>query len=402
MAASVGISDLTSGFSKTEQVASAPKRPLTSQRPSAKPQYMFIHTVRFWSMLAIVMMHGANEAAVHGIFPVPAFSFFVQIFKFGTIGFFLISGFLLGDRLPAGKPLSYLQRRASRLMPPWAIWFALEVCFTELARVVHHWGPGMPISTAIREDALWCFTGTALWFVPNFMVAISCVVLLRRWLNNLRLGAALLAANLFYTVNVYTHWIPSKHSEAVFGFAFYVWLGAWCALRKDKLHRWAAALSGSRLVLCAILAVGAALIESRVLLLHGSDDFLNTLRLGNQVYSVLIVILLLRVQRVTWPRFVNVAADTYGIYLTHTMALSVTFAVFARIAFHNAAHIGPLAVVGMWLVLSPAAYVSSLLLTKCFAATRLAWVVGATSPDSGAASQPLRTGLETATAATTR
>ena len=381
MATTVGVSDLTA-FSTAEKVSPAPQQPKLIGH-ARRPEYMFVHTVRFWSMLAIVFMHGVYAVMEFGKLPTAVYALLIQGFKFGTIGFFLISGFLLGDRLPASKPAAYLQRRAARLVPAWIFWFVMQVAFIELTRFAHHWVPAAPrmhtLAVTILNDAGWCFTGTALWFVPNFMVALTCVVLLRRWVNDLRLGAVLLAANLFYTVNVYTRWLPSKHSEAVFGFVFYLWLGAWCALRKDKLERWAAALPSRLLIACAVLAAAAALLESRALFLHYSDDLMNTLRLGNQVYSVVVVIILLRFKRVTWPKFVNVGAHTYGIYLTHTMALSTISVLAVHVIFAKGQHLGPAVLVIMWMLLAPAAYLLALLLTNLLG-TPWPWVMGAAAP----------------------
>jgi peptidoglycan/LPS O-acetylase OafA/YrhL len=349
---------------------------------ASRPQYLFIHTVRFWCMLAIVLMHGVLMTTFHARAPGLEIVMLIQGLKFGTIGFFLISGFLLGDRLPATKPFSYLRRRASRLVPAWCVWFVLQVLFWA-AQGVRHWSPTIPpahaIAAALWLNAVACFTGTALWFVPNFMIALTCVVLLRRWLNDLRLGAVLLAINLFYTVNVYMSWIPSKHSEALFGFVFYLWLGAWCAQRKDAVQRWAAALSSWRLILCAILAAGAALIETRLLIVHHNEDILNTLRLSNQVFSVVIVILLVRVRRVTWPRFIDVGAQTYGIYLTHTIILTAVFSAAARLTIGQGHRTGPVGFVVMWALLAPTSYLLSLLLTRWIATSRWPWLVGAAS-----------------------
>lgn len=378
MATTVGVSDLTASCIR-EKASPAPQQPRPV--PDARPQYQFIHTVRFWSMVAIVIMHGVYCAAEYGSLSPFEVSLLVQTFKFGTIAFFLISGFLLGDRLPANKPFSYLERRASRLMPAWAAWFVLQVLFTTAMRFAH-WPLVLParsdLPSILWEISVWCFTVTALWFVPNFMVALSCVVLLRRWLNDLRLGAVLLAINLFYTVNVYMRWIPSQHSEALFGFALYVWLGAWCALRKEKVIAWVHALSRGRLTACLLLAATAALIESYLLAEHGNKDYVNTLRLGNQVYGVLITIALVRIRRVTWPRSVDVAAHTYGVYLTHTIALGVLF----TLAGHLLRHHGRLSTGGtvmMWLLIAPCAYICSLLLTKALAG-RWPWLIGAASP----------------------
>jgi surface polysaccharide O-acyltransferase-like enzyme len=261
-------------------------------------------------------------------------SLLVQPFKFGTIGFFLISGFLLGDRLPATNRLAYLDRRAKRLLPAWVLWFALQVLF--IAKRDLMFGHGGSLAAAASPYALWTIatkvlTESPLWFVPNFLVALTCLVLLRNWLDDLRLGAALLAVNIFYGVNVYSRWLPSRHTEAVFGFVFYLWMGAWCALRRERLQAWVAERSGGWLVFWACVAACVSLFEVKALAARNSPDIFNSLRFSNQIYSVLIVILLVRIRRRTWPAFINVAETTYGIYLTHAMVVGFVFAAAASL-----------------------------------------------------------------------
>lgn len=350
-------------------------------RTAKRPEYLFIHTVRFWSMLAIVFLHCAGEFTRHGTVSLAETGLLVQPFKFGTIGFFIISGFLVGDRLPASNRGSYLRRRAKRLIPAWALWYGLEVVSrTRKDLLLAHgaWlNPGAVLAT-IPTAAGQCLTGTAMWFVPNFMVALTCIVMLRRWLNDLRLGGILLAVNLFYGVNVYTRWIPSMHEEALFGFVFYLWLGAWCSLRKERIQSWAAAQSGWWLSLWACAAAGLAMLETVILRAHHSPDDFNSLRFGNQIYSVLMVILLVRFKRRTWPAFINVAETTYGVYLTHGIVISLVFTCAMRVVPVQV--LDPFGVLVVWAVLAPVVYYVALQLTRAIASMPWSgWAVGATN-----------------------
>jgi peptidoglycan/LPS O-acetylase OafA/YrhL len=347
-----------------------------------RPEYLFIHTVRFWSMLAIVVLHCAAKFTKYETVSTAEMSLMVTPFKFGTIGFFLISGFLVGDRLPASDRITYLQRRAKRLIPAWLVWYGLDVLYTTHKALGAH---ASGISSAVLLSTTYaagirCLTETALWFIPNFMVALTCIVMLRRWLNDLRLGAVLLGVNIFYGVNVYTRWLPSRHTEALFAFVFYLWLGAWCSLRKEKIQSWAAAQSAWRLVLFACIAAGIGVVETLILKAHNSPDEFNSLRFGNQIYSVLIVILLLRIRRRSWPAFVNVAETTYGVYLIHGMVMSLLFAVAMKMVMVHGHVLAPPGILLMWGVMAPTGYFLALQLTRLFASSqRAAWVVGALS-----------------------
>lgn len=334
-------------------------------------------------MLAIVFLHCAAKFTKYETVSTAEMSLMVTPFKFGTIGFFLISGFLVGDRLPASDRISYLRRRAKRLIPAWLVWFGLDVLYSthrDLGGVPATGLSSRVLFSTVYASGVRCLTETALWFIPNFMVALTCIVMLRRWLNDLRLGAVLLAINLFYGVNVYTRWLPSRHTEALFAFVFYLWLGAWCSLRKEKIQSWAAAQSAGRLVLYAGAAAGVAVIETFILKAHNSPDEFNSLRFGNQIYSVLIVILLLRIKRRSWPAFINVAETTYGVYLIHGMVMSLLFAAAMKIVMVHGSLLGPAGVLLMWIVLAPTGYFLALQLTRVFASIpRWAWVVGANS-----------------------
>lgn len=356
-----------------------PQTPRTEKRP----QYLFIHTVRFWAMVALACMHCGVKFSNYESVSVTETTLLVQPFKFGTIAFFIISGFLLGDRLPSSDRLAYLRRRSSRLVPPWALWYIVWILYAFQGDLRRSHAEGLSLTVhlmgaTLYSDGVRCLLETPLWFIPNFLVALTCIVMLRRWLNDLRLGAILLAINLFYGVNVYTRWLPSRHTEAVFGFVFYLWLGAWCALRKDRVQKWAEMRSPWWLSLWALAAASIALWEADVLRAHNSPDAMNTLRFGNQIYSVLMVILLVRIRRRTWPAFVDVAENTYGIYLTHGLVISLAFTVGMRILPVRGHHLGFAGILLTWAILAPTAYVLSLQLTKALAADeRWGWAVGA-------------------------
>lgn len=348
-------------------------------RTQTRPDYLFIHTVRFWSMAAIVCMHAAEKIARYQPLDRTEMYLLIQPFKFGTIGFFLISGFLLGDRLPSSKPLVYLRRRANRLIPAWLVWYGFEVLLGPL-KAVHGRSPRI-FGFSLVVHSMWsaAVTGlldSAFWFVPNFIVALTCLVLLRRWLNDLRLGAVLLAVSLAYGANVYFNWIPSRHTEALFAFVFYLWLGAWCAQRKEQFERWLRSIPVILLVVSGLAAMFVAQWESSILMARSSVDPLNTLRFGNQLYAVVMTLLLLRIRRRTWPAFVDVGQTTYGIYLAHSLSIAIVFALGASaMPLHT---LGPAGLAAVVAILAATAYFLTFYLVRWVASSaQYSWVVGA-------------------------
>ena len=82
--------------------------------------YVCVDNVRFWSMLAVIAVHSlvawdipSTETSTQNLQLA-----LLQVMKFGTIGFYFISGFLLGHRLDDDAPRAYYQRRLKKVGAP--------------------------------------------------------------------------------------------------------------------------------------------------------------------------------------------------------------------------------------------------------------------------------------------
>jgi len=159
------------------------------------------------------------------------------------------------------------------------------------------------------------------WFVPNLIVGMMCLLLLRKHMQDFRVGMMLLAVNLFWVVNLYKNWWPSDHTEALLAFVFYLWLGAWCAPRIEHVQRWIDGMPVGWLLAAILGTCGMARAEMFHLQSVAGADPGNTLRITNQIFSVCVVIGLMRLRRKTWPKWIDVPAQTYGMYLMHPLAL---------------------------------------------------------------------------------
>jgi hypothetical protein len=124
---------------------------------------------------------------------------------------------------------------------------------------------------------------------------------------------------------VYTKWVPlSSHSEALFGFVFYLWLGVWAARNVRVIER--ISQIRTRFILGFVVLSGlAALQESSILAAAGSRDPLDTLRISNQLFSVAAVIAIVKMHGTISPSFLNVRNSTFGTYLIFPIALSGTW-----------------------------------------------------------------------------
>src|SRR6478672_7282358 len=92
--------------------------------PSGNVDHLCVDNVRHWSMFAIVAVHSLLAWGIHTDSTIgwEMQIALLQAMKFGTIGFYIISGFLLGQRVDR-RPLSdYMLRRLKTVALPWGIW----------------------------------------------------------------------------------------------------------------------------------------------------------------------------------------------------------------------------------------------------------------------------------------
>ena len=370
-----------------EEVAADPKRLTDSglakrnEGTHSKPDYLFVSNIRFLAMISIVGVHTLRlwrEAAP----PVGYLQLLMtQAMKFGTIGFFLISGFLLGEGMTRTSRKRYFYRRVKGVFVPWAFWSFVwfVIAFWGARRA----GDGLMLEGSLRELAHqyleFVTVRSIYWFVPNFFICLMLVIWLHKRLPDLVQGALFLGCSLFYGLNVYWKFVPVKHTSALLGFVFYLWLGLFAYKRREELMRWMQETSWVQL---AFLVAGAAFLslgEMHLLRRLQSADEFNTLRLSNQAYSVLMMLLFVKSRRELFPKFVHVRTETFGIFLIHPILLEILQLRLAGLS--EAARIGiserGWLVVLLSLLTFAATYLLSLALTKVIRRVPLLrWSVG--------------------------
>lgn len=369
-----------------------------------KQEHLFVNNVRFLSMAAVVAIHCIGGFwEVGGGDPMSPASFaLTQIFKFGTIGFFLISGFLMGEGLTTRAAGEYLKRRLHTVFMPWLLWFgffcALIFSKALYSRKFDPTSLGAMLS-ALKGIVGRCMFDSVYWFVPNLMLSIILLLLFKRFLSDPRFGIALLAVSLFYSANIYRRWVPvTSHTQTLIGFAFYLWLGVWASRNYSRVQDWIANLPPPTLLCTLLLTYIAAYAESRELLSLGHADALNTLRLSNQLYSVAAVLAILKLRKKASPSFLNVRTGTFCIYLTHPISVVALLSVMkhafpeGRIGHAGSgATILPLMLAGFVFVFI---YLSSSLFTMWLdQLPNLRWIIGNFARDQMAASVSVRSQL---------
>jgi len=362
-----------------------------------KKEYLFVNNVRFISMAAVVAMHCSETALrLTGANP-SSLIVMVQPFKFGTIGFFLISGFLMGKGLTQRNPLEYLARRVHTVLLPWLLWFSFYCSLRfvhDLSLAILHSNSALNLLLSILGLIRAGIFDSIYWFVPNLMFSLCFLLLCRRFLDDLRLGAILLGVSLIYGINVHAQWVPvSSHSEALFGFVFYLWLGIWAARNARVIDR----ISQTRtwFILGFVVLSGlAALQESSIMIAAGATDALDTLRISNQLFSVAAVVAIVKMRGAISPRFLNVRNCTFGIYLIHPIALSATWR-FAKWILPGAfdVNVANPALVSVCLAcaLFVAVYGAALgLATFIVSRPQVSWIVGNFAKNSNPSAAPAR------------
>jgi surface polysaccharide O-acyltransferase-like enzyme len=339
--------------------------------------HLFIDNIRHCSMMGVVLLHcyPTSIAVSHG----PGFliQILFQSAKFATIAFFVVAGFLLGERIGRRDRRQYLWRRVSKLGAPWLAWFGIY-CGT---LAFGHWLCHRPLDhfPTFTETVVGPLFASAFWFVPNLIFALSILLALSQQIDNWRWGAILFGPALFYSLNVYGHWVDIRHTTAFTGFLGYLWLGAWAARNWDKAEQAISAVSARALFALLFVLLFLGVYETRLLIFLHSSEPQNTLRITNQLFSINAVLLLARVRIRLWPGFISVRDHTFGIYLAHS-PISV-------VAGFLLTHVAPLArlmgdhsaagLICLWVARFACTYGLSVLLTLLIAhSPRVSWMVG--------------------------
>lgn len=257
-----------------------------------------------------------------------------QLMKFGTICFFLISGYLLGEGLTRTSRLRYFYRRVEAVFVPWAfwscVWFVIALA-QNLQDTKHPWYVGSSLQELGHLYLRFVFIQSVYWFVPNFFICLALVLALYKRVPDYVQGPVFLALSLFYGINTYLRVIPSRHTSALFGFVFYLWLGSFAYHHRASLNGWIAKISRMQLATYTGVAAIFALVEFHMLQKLTSGDSFNALRISNQAFSVLATLLIVKSKGALFSKMIDVRSETFGIFLIHPILLQVVQVVYARI-----------------------------------------------------------------------
>jgi probable poly-beta-1,6-N-acetyl-D-glucosamine export protein len=285
----------------------------------AKKNYDFIDAIRCLSMIAIVAEHSIGSYSfTKGTKIYWVYVGLMQLTKFGTVAFFLLAGFLISEKFTAYTPAQYLKRRVSTTFGPWIFWSlvyvaAMIVNMAVKERIYHRHEFNLA-NIAHGIETVYLYTN--YWFIINFLVSITILLVFRRYLYSLYLGIPLLAFTIFYTVNIHYEWMEAGHTTAILGFVFFLWLGAQLRKYWQQIEAWVSKLSYLLIIVIVFVTYALSVYEIYQLAGH-SADATNTLRFSNLLYSLAFFALLLRIKNFGFTSYLKPRQSTYGIYLIH-------------------------------------------------------------------------------------
>lgn len=298
---------------------------LINEAPAKKKNYDFIDAIRCIAMISIVAEHSVAAGGYE--FPDGSpkywtYILLVQLAKFGTISFFLLAGFLIGEKFADYSPAEYLKRRVSTTFGPWLFWTLVYVVAIiinlRVKERIYHDGQFNLDNILYNIKLIYFYTN--YWFIINFLISITILLIFRKYLYSWVLGAVLGLFTVFYAVNIHYEWIEPKHTTAVLGFVFFLWLGAQMRKHIDAMDKVISRISYPLLLLITLVTYGLAIFE--IDMLNGrSADMVNTLRFSNILFSLAFFMLLFKVKTFGLVNKLRPRQTTYGIYLIHYLVI---------------------------------------------------------------------------------
>jgi Acyltransferase family len=302
-------------------------RQLEVEADSKNPtDYLFVSNVRFLAMISIIWVHtilvwGNATSAISYLQVI-----LLQGMKFGTIGFFLISGYLMGEGLTRTSAQRYFYRRVKVVLVPWLfwglVWFALELLLHPDI-VLGPQGFDGSMRWLLHQYAKFVFFKSIYWFVPNFFLCLALLLWLHAKISDRMQGVIFLAFSVGYGINVYLKLFPEGHTGALLGFVFYMWLGSMAYKHREAWARWIDKVSWTGLMLFTLLTAAFAIGEMHILTRVGSTNEFNTLRLSNQAFSVLVTMMIVKCNGPLFPEAIAVRTETFGLFLLHPILIQV-------------------------------------------------------------------------------
>ena len=286
--------------------------------------------MRFLAMVGIVMEHSSPFLGlkISGFYNEIIQTVALQFIKFGTIVFFILAGFLIGDKFHQYTTKEYLKRRVHSTLRPWFFWFSIFLALIYINQGIICFKNGDPRGfyspvTYFFHQLFYIITETSFWFIINFIFCIAVLLFFRKYMYKIWLGVFFGLLSLFYAVNLYFEWIPTGHTTALFGFIFYLWLGVILHKYFESFKSWINRRTFFSLFSLVIITYVLSCAETLLLMRAGSFDSLNTLRITNIIFSFASFLFLYRFCNFKAIEKLNPRSMTFGIHLVHHILIII-------------------------------------------------------------------------------
>jgi hypothetical protein len=249
---------------------------------------------------------------------------FNNLFKPGTILFFIISGFLFEMQfLKFTDFLIFFKKKAKSLLRPYLILFVIPIII--IIGIVE---PNIGVKENITLSGFLIKTFenillTNYWFVPALFVTL----LINYFIKSKDLFKALVLFFIVWIIaylNIYLQFTFTMHNIWFPAFFFIFTLGRLMYIYNDKIAKISIIKNNKKLFLLTILFYIFSNLESIFIMRYGlNSDFINTLKIGNILYSFSLFYLLNGV--LNKSNFViPIDISFYFIYLIHPLLLKIT------------------------------------------------------------------------------
>jgi hypothetical protein len=289
------------------------------QYNTSRVSYPFVDWIRMIAMIGIVWAHIPITSAKQTYNPtsdILKYCFFMDFWKFGVICFFMISGFLLSNKIENSNPVDYFLKRISGTVVPYVFVVLLTIVLYAFKNYILNIPSNEPIVRFIYETLLI----SPLWFLPNYWLSLIIILSLKRFLKKWVLGASLFIITILFSQYFTYGNDPIPHMFALFAYVFYVWLGF--IISKKGFHLYIQKLNISYLLLTCVGLYIMSSLESIYLYKRGSSEYFSILRYSNQMYSVTMFITMMAIfNKPLNSKFVKPRNETFGIFLYHIFAL---------------------------------------------------------------------------------
>jgi len=281
--------------------------------------YQVIDGVRFISICSIIWGHcllGWQNREFTGFQDNFIYSCVLQLGKLGTINFFLISGFLLADKLNVYSVSSYFKKRLRSTYLPF-LFFIYVFAVYKLRLGVEFLADG-DYSGALHHVYV-ILVGTlfysSYWFIPVFFISTSVIIAFKQFVFKAWFGIVLALISLAYCMNLHEHWFEVSHTKALFGYTFFIWLGVYINRHICRLTIFLEQLSWTAITAVLLATFCLACYEGHVLLEQGSIDPFSSLRFSNALFGITFFLVLVKFGRINFLKRFNPQKNVFAIFL---------------------------------------------------------------------------------------